>query len=108
VLGFAIANLIRHTAAAFGVGFVYFAVVESLLRSWNPDWQPYLLTTNIGAWISNNGLTVYGKQAYNQRLGGYIARPIHLTNLHGAIVLLVYSALVLLVSLAVFRQRDVN
>ena len=36
VLGFAIANLIRHTAAAFGVGFVYFAVVESLIRILEP------------------------------------------------------------------------
>jgi ABC-2 type transport system permease protein len=108
VLGFAIANLIRHTAAAFGVGFVYFAVVESLLRAWNPDWQPYLLTTNIGAWISNDGLTVFGKQAYSQRLGGYYPREIHLTNVHGAVVLLVYSGLILLVSLAVFRRRDIN
>jgi ABC-2 type transport system permease protein len=107
VLGFAIANLIRHTAAAFGVGFVYFAVVESLIRSWNPDWQPYLLTTNIGAWISNGGLTVFGHVVYNQRLGGYIPRPIHLSNGHGAIVLLVYTGLILLISLAVFRRRDI-
>ena len=108
VLGFAIANLIRHTAAAFGVGFVYFAVVESLIRAWNSDWQPYLLTTNIGAWISNGGLTVFGKEVYSQRLNGFTARPIHLSNAHGATVLLVYTALILLASLAVFRRRDIS
>ena len=108
VVGFAIANLIRHTAAAFGVGFVYFAVVESLIRNWNPDWQPYLLTTNIGAWISNGGLTVFGHQVYSQRLGGFTERPIHLSNGHGAAVLALYTAVILLVSLAVFRRRDIS
>ncbi|HJQ01439.1 MAG TPA: ABC transporter permease subunit [Jatrophihabitans sp.] len=108
LLGFAIANLIRHTAASFGVGFVYFAVVESLIRNWNPDWQPYLLTTNIGAWISNGGLTVFGRTVYSQRLGGFIARPIHLSNGHGAAVLALYTGVILLVSLAVFRRRDVS
>ena len=107
VLGFAIANLIRHTAAAFGVGFVYFAVVESLIRAWNPDWQPYLLTTNIGAWISNGGLTVYGRQAFDRRVNAFTLRAIHLSNAHGAVVLAVYAALILLVSLAVFRRRDI-
>ncbi len=107
VLGFALANLMRNTAAAFGTGFVYFAVVESVLRSWNPDWQPYLLTTNIGAWVSNNGLTVYGRQVFDRQVNAFIARPIHLSNAHGATVLAVYAALVLLISLAVFWRRDV-
>ncbi|HEX4728820.1 MAG TPA: ABC transporter permease subunit [Jatrophihabitans sp.] len=108
VLGFAIANLIRHTAAAFGVGFVYFAVVESLIRAFDRDWQPYLLTTNIGAWISNGGLTVYGRQTFDRRVNAFTPRPIHLSNAHGATVLAVYSVLILLVSLAVFRRRDVS
>jgi ABC-2 type transport system permease protein len=108
LLGFSLANLMRHTAAAFGTGFVYFAVVESVVRSWNPDWQPYLLTTNIGAWISNGGLTVFGRQVFDPRVQGITARPIHLSNLHGATVLAVYSALLLLVSLAVFHRRDVS
>jgi ABC-2 type transport system permease protein len=108
LLGFSIAGLMRNTAASFGVGFVYFAVVESVIRAWNPDWQPYLLTTNIGAWISNGGLTVYGRQVFSQRFGGFTARAIHLSNSHGAVVLLVYSGLLLLVLLAVFRQRDIT
>lgn len=108
VLGFAIANLIRHTAAAFGVGFVYFAVLESLIRATNRDWQPYLLTTNIGAWISNGGLTVYGKESFDRHVNAFVPRAIHLTNLHGGTVLAAYSVLILLISLAVFRRKDVS
>ncbi|MGI8665589.1 MAG: hypothetical protein ACR2N4_06110 [Jatrophihabitans sp.] len=108
LLGFGMANLIRNTAAAFGVGFVYFAVVESLIRTINPDWQPYLLTTNVGAWVSNGGLTVFGKAVFDQRQGYVTARPIHVSNLHGGIALLIYSGVVLLVSVIVFRRRDIS
>jgi hypothetical protein len=108
LLGFSIAGLMRNTAASFGAGFVYFAVVESLIRAWNPDWQPYLLTTNIGAWISNGGLTLYGKQVFSQQRQGFYARAIHLSNVHGGVVLLVYAGLILLVFLTVFRRRDIS
>lgn len=108
LLGFSMASLLRNTAAAFGIGFVYFAVLESIIRAVNPDWQPYLLTSNIGAWVSNHGLTVFGKQVYDVRLGYVAARPIHLSNLHGAVALIIYSGVLLVAALTVFLRSDIS
>lgn len=108
LLGFGLANLVRNTAAAFGVGFVYFAVAETAVRSLDPDWQPYLFTTNVAAWVNSGGLTVYGKDVFNQRQGAVIAREIHVSNLHGGITLLIYAAAILTASLIVFRRRDIT
>jgi len=44
--GFALALLIRNTAAALGVGFVYFAVVETAVRALRPAWRPWLVTND--------------------------------------------------------------
>ena len=46
LLGFGLTNLIRNTGAALGVGFVYFAIVETAVRALRPAWQPWLLSTN--------------------------------------------------------------
>jgi ABC-2 type transport system permease protein len=108
LLGFGLASLMRNTAASFGVGFVYFAVVESLIRQLNPDWQPYLFTTNIGAWVSNDGLTVFGREMFDSRQGFVAARQIHVSNLHGAVALMLYAGIVVCAALVVFRRRDIS
>jgi hypothetical protein len=98
----------RNSAAALGVAFVYFAVVENVIRAWKPDLQPYLLTTNIAAWIANKGLTVYGKAVYNQQLGFVTPKEIHISNLHGGVTLLVFAAIATVAALAVFARRDLS
>jgi ABC-2 type transport system permease protein len=108
LLGFGLANLIRNTAAAFGVSFVYFAVIESLLRGLNPKLQPYLFTDSLGAWVSKGGVTVFGDERYDPKFGGYIAEPIHISNLHGGVTLLVYAGVVTVVSTWLFRRRDIS
>ena len=55
LLGFAVANLIRNTAAAFGAGFVYFAIVENVIRAVRPAWQPWLLSDNAVALVTHGG-----------------------------------------------------
>lgn len=107
LLGFGLANLVRNTAASFGVGFVYFAVVESVVRSLDPDWQPYLFTTGVAAWVRTGGLTVYGKEVFDQRRDFVTARVIHVSTVHGGVTLIVYAAIILLAALAVFRRRDI-
>ena len=52
LVGFGIANLIRNTGAALGVGFVYF-IVEIIMLNVRPTWQPWFLTTNAGALVTN-------------------------------------------------------
>lgn len=108
LLGFALASLLRNSAAALGIAFVYFAVVESVVRWLNPDLQPYLLTTNIAAWIADHGITVLGKEAYDRQQGFVTAKEIHVSNLHGGVTLLVVTAVVTAVALAVFARRDLS
>lgn len=108
LVGFGLASLMRNSAAALGVAFVYFAVVENVIRWLNPDLQPYLFTTNVGAWIANNGLTVFGKAVYNQRFGGVVPREIHISNLHGALTLLIFAGIVTVAAVTTFARRDIS
>lgn len=108
LLGFGIANLIRNTAAAFGAAFVYFAIVESALRSISPATQPYLFTTGLQAWVSGGGIDVYGAPVYNQQQGSVELAVTHVSNLHGGLLLLAYAAVLLAISLLLFRRRDIS
>lgn len=107
-LGFGLANLIRNTAAALGIAFVYFVVLESVIRAINPALQPYLFTTGATAWINRGGVTVDGAPVYNQEQGYVMPEQIHVSNLFGAVTLLVYAGIALAVSMAAFRARDIT
>lgn len=107
-LGFGLANLIRNTAAALGIAFVYFVVLESVIRAINPALQPYLFTTGASAWVTHGGVTVDGAPVYNQAQGYVMPEQIHVSNLHGAVTLLVYAGVVLAVSVWTFRARDIT
>jgi ABC-2 type transport system permease protein len=108
LLGFGLANLIRNTAAAFGISFLYFAVAESLLRNFRASWQPYLFTDNVGAWISHGGITVSGDLRYDPSINTYINKQIHVSNLHGGIALLIYAGVITIISTWLFRRRDIS
>ncbi|MET3804425.1 ABC-type transport system involved in multi-copper enzyme maturation permease subunit [Nakamurella sp. UYEF19] len=107
LLGFGLANLIKNTAAALGVAFVYLAVVESVLRAISPSLQPYQFTTSLLAWVNKGGLTVYGDLVYDQKNGYVQPLEIHVSNLHGGITMMAYALVVLAVSIAWFRRRDI-
>lgn len=107
-LGFGLANLIRNTAAALGVAFVYFVILENVIRAINPALQPYLFTTGLAAWATHGGVTVDGAQVYNQKLGYVAPEQIHVSNLQGALTLLIYAAVVLAISVTTFRRRDIT
>jgi ABC-2 type transport system permease protein len=108
LVGFSLASLMRNSAAALGVAFVYFAVVESVVRALNPDLQPYLFTTNVGAWIANNGLTVFGKAVFNQQRGYVMPREIHVSNVHGAVVLLLFAGIATVAAVTAFARHDIS
>jgi hypothetical protein len=57
--GFGLANLVRNTGAALGIGFVYFAIVEPMIGVFQSSWQPWLLTNNVIALLYPGGFTVY-------------------------------------------------
>lgn len=104
-MGFALASLLRNTAAAFGIAFVYFAVVETLLRAINPDLQPYLFTTGLAAWASNAGITVLGKPEYQQGYQSVGLKEIFVSNTHGGAV---FSLVLITAALTLFSRRDLS
>ena len=89
-LGFAVATLGRNTAAAFGTGFVYLAVVENLIRGYRPQWRSWLIGENIAA-------LMFGQIDF---LGGR-------SGAEAAAVLALYTVALTLIAGAAFKLRDV-
>ena len=111
LLGFGIANLVRNTGAALGVGFVYFAVVENAVRGFRPSWQEWLLTDNAAALLLNGGHKIYlFNEGYVDERGAYIdsGREVLLSNLHGTAVLAGVTAVLVIVGVVLFQRRDLH
>lgn len=111
LLGFGLANLIRSTGAALGVGFVYFAIVENAVRAVRPAWQEWLLADNAIALLSNGGHRIYlfGEGFVDER-GFYVdsGRELLLSNLHGGLVLGAATALLVGAGVLLFARRDLH
>ncbi len=105
--GFALANLLRNTGAALGIGFVYFAILETAIRVLKPAWQQWLITDNTLALITRGGWRVY---IYDQGspFDGGSEREILLSNTHGALVLSVAVGVVLIAGIWSFKRRDLT
>jgi hypothetical protein len=94
VLGFSISFATRVTAAAVGIGFLYFAVIEQLIIVWKTWLAPYLITPLLAAWLDNgveieeDGVSVSGGRA--------------------GVTLAIYAAAMLTAATLWFRQRDVT
>lgn len=109
LLGFGVANLLRNTAAAFGFGFVYFAIVENVVRALRPHWQPYLLTDNAVALLQRGGLRLFYDEGVVDSRGFFRgSREQTLTNLHGAVLLAVVTAVVVGAGIVSFVRRDLD
>jgi ABC-2 type transport system permease protein len=92
-MSLALASLGRNTAAALGVGFGYFTVLEPLLRGLRPGWQPWFLFDNVATFLL----------AEPPELAGPGRSPTA-----AALVLAAYAGAVALVAVAAFRRRDVT
>jgi ABC-2 family transporter protein len=95
VIGFSIAFGTRVTAAAVGVGFIYFAILEQLLFAWKPWLAQYLVVPLLGGWLE------YG---FDEETGD----PVTLSGQRAGITLAVYALAILLAATVWFRQRDVT
>jgi ABC-2 type transport system permease protein len=93
VVGSAIATVGRNTTAALGVSFVYFAVLEGLIRGLRPKWQPWLLGDNAAQFISG------------EAVGPAMADK---TTMDVALTLLLYAAVFVTVATIFFKNRDVT
>ena len=89
-IGFAIASIGRNTAAALGVGFLYLAAIEGLIRALRPAWQPWLLGDNALLFIARDAHSI------GRSPGG------------AGLLLATYAAGLFVVAVALFRRRDVH
>jgi len=108
LLGFGIANLVRNTGAALGVGFVYFAVVETAVRLFRPRWQEWLLTDNAAALLLPDGGTIYVYEDMAPGEDVQQATEIVMSNVHGGLVLGIVTAVVVVLGVALFKRRDLH
>jgi hypothetical protein len=108
LLGFGLANLVRNTGAALGIGFVYFSIVETAIRILKPTWEPWLLSNNAAALVSPGGITVFVQDG-TPGPDGLVHPTEHvITNLHGALVIGGVTAVVVAVGLVLFARRDLH
>ena len=110
LLGFAFANVIRNTAAALGVGFVYFVLLENAVRAARPAWQEWLLSTNAAALVQDGGTSffVYGQVTDANGIVQFTDRQVLVSNLHGGLVLTVVTLLVVALGVLLFARRDLT
>lgn len=110
LLGFALAHLMRSTAAALGIGFVYFAIVESAVRGVRPGWQEWLLTNNAAALVQEGGGRYYVYEQFFDADGvfQYTDREVVVSNLHGGVVLTVAVLVAVGVGTLLFSRRDLT
>jgi hypothetical protein len=102
LFGFGIAGLARVTGAALGAAFVYFVIVESLVRGLVPGWARYLLSTNIAAVLLKHVAVEAGKAHFG------VTRMITIGGRRGAVTLVVYAVLIVGAFYATFERRDVT
>lgn len=102
--GSAVAGVLRSTSAALGLGFAYFVGAELLLRHLWAGSPPWLLTSNVGAWLLHS-FTVSVSRCGPQ--GGCTQTVIRLSQARGAAYLGALVAGALLIWAVAFRRRDV-
>jgi hypothetical protein len=95
VLGFAIASVARNTTVALIIGFVYFAVAESLIRGLRPGWQPWLVGDNAAAFVIGDPADVFAGSGPDTAVGALL-------------VVVAYAALAVAAATAWFESRDVT
>ncbi len=106
-IGYAIAMLVRNTGASLGVAFVYFVVIENVVRFalMRYGTEPFMLSDNAVAYLFPGGLPVPGKREAGEL--SFQSAMVQLTNLRSFITLLVYTALLSIPAAWSFTRRDV-
>lgn len=92
LLGFSLAAIGRNTAAALGIGFVYLAVIEGMIRGFKPSWAGWLIG-------DNSALVLFGD------LEG---APLGHSESAAALLLTAYVAAIFALATVFFRRRDVS
>ncbi len=107
-IGYAIAMLVRNTGASLGVAFVYFVVIENVVRFALMKYgtEPFMFSDNAVAYIFPGGIPVPGKREAGEL--SFQSEIVQLTNLRSFITLMVYTALLAIPAAWSFTRRDVG
>jgi hypothetical protein len=109
LLGFGLTNLVHNTGAALGIGFVYFAVLETAIRVIRPAWQPWLLTNNAGGLVQQGGLQLFIWDSEQvSRDGSFVPTEYLLGNVQSGVFLVAVTAVIAAVGFVLFARRDVH
>jgi hypothetical protein len=105
LLAFGIAGIARVTAAALGIAFAYFAIVENVIRGLRPGWRRFLIGEQFQAWVEGraelpltNSFDGFGEGA----------KVFVLERARAGSTLAIYLTIVLGVMIALFARRDVT
>ena len=110
LIGYAVAGLVRNTGATLGIAFVYFAVVETAVRSIWDTAQAGLVTINAIALVTRGGYTYYTYTDVADDTG-YFSTNAHdhvVSNLQGGLVLAGVAVALTVISGLVLARRDVQ
>jgi ABC-2 type transport system permease protein len=107
MVGAALGLLLKQTGIALGAVIGWTVIVEQILAAVLPRLQPYLLTTNINAWVQNG--TTYWLQTCEVTSGGTVCEYGEQTLglAQSSVYLAVGSVVVVALTALVFRRRDV-
>jgi len=107
-LGYAIAMLVRNTGASLGVAFVYFVVVENVVRFALSRYgtEPFMLSTNAAAYLFPGPIPVRGEREAGEF--SFESEIVWLSNLRAFNTLLVYTVLLAVPAAWSFTRRDVG
>jgi hypothetical protein len=109
LLGFGLTNLVRNTGAALGVGFVYFAVLETALRAFEPSWDRWLISTNAAGLIAPGGLEIPDFENLTVTPEGFTEPSIYLLgNVQAGVLLTAVVAVIVGAGVVLFAKRDVH
>ena len=92
LMGFALATAGRNTAAALGVGFVYLAIVESLIRAFRPQWTEWLIGDNLSVFLQGGDVIHYVGHGPGK----------------AGLILTAYTGVLLVAAIALFKRREMS
>lgn len=103
--GYGLAMLLRSSLGALGLVAGYAIAGEAVLRATFQDVQPYLLSARVAAFLDGEYIYYRAPEVCSPTSCDSIATRI--TALQGGVVLAILLALVLALSVLLFRRRDV-
>ncbi|MEX1265220.1 MAG: hypothetical protein WEE66_15055 [Actinomycetota bacterium] len=104
IISVAIAMLGRNTAAALGGVFVYLAVFEGIVRGLRPRLGRFLLGDNIAAVVIGDNLKIFDEADMTSAGPAFVT----ITPVRAALVVAIYSLVLMAVAAIAFRARDVQ